>query len=184
MDASHRIIEYVSSREIYDVIVDALKMGLTPIPRSHFGGLTLRQISDGLKIAITVIYLNELTGQLSETYERIKPWWIETYEGLPLLLARSDEWAKCQELPIEQRKMKLFGLGSKVITDASCRNQEEIEFYNDETMTSFFRFLELVGNNSNSPMEFMLGYISARYVEATGDGHIYFSDQIPIIPKP
>ena len=170
------MVEGYTAEEVHSLIADIFASGTPswPVSRKALKGLRLRQVTDAIKIHVASVYLQCLAGETpAYVYEGLKKYWPALIPMLPVAFTREELWNEFEDLPPDERSIKLLGKGAGFAVNQSAMNSEELEFNEDETFESFIAYLEIICKEHQSPFDHILGHLSRRY--------IYIDDTIPVL---
>lgn len=168
--------EIYTAQEIHTLVSDVFASGSPnwPVSRNVLNGLRLRQISDAIKIHVSLIYLQCLIGDTPQfVYDGLKKHWPVLFPMIPVAFVRDEIWKEFEHLPPEQRYLKLMEKGAGYATNREIMNDEELAFFEDETFDSFIIYLEKVCKYAENPFDHVLGHLSR--------GYLYFDDTMAVL---
>jgi hypothetical protein len=170
------VLQRHRAREIHFLVSDIFAKGRPhwPTSRAALRGLRLRQVGDAIRIFVAQVYCDHLRGAAPDgMYASLKKNWDGLYGMLPVAFIRTDDWDAASRIAdVRERGLALMASGVK-FHDAESRNDEEREYFDDETFSSFVAYLESLPRDYPHIMPHVFGHLSTRY--------IYVDDMIPVI---
>jgi hypothetical protein len=167
---------WIKARDVYEFVGETFAAGPDewPVPRSVLNGLSLRQVLDGIKIAMAQIYLEARRGDGDiALYNQLKSRWGFLLVSLPIVFTRNETWLVFDHLHPEKRHFELMTAGQEWFGHPERMNAEELELYNEpESLASFLEYVEKMERNVENAFEHVLGHLS--------QGTIYIDDLIPV----
>lgn len=165
-----------TAQEVHSLVSDVFASGNPnwPVSRMRLEGLRLRQVSDAIKIHVTLVYLSCKNGDTPQfVYEGLKKSWPRLFKMLPVAFTRDETWKEFEHLEPEERSLKVMGRSAQYAVNDKVMNDEELEFLHDESFDSFIVYLEKISDHAENPFDHVLGHLSR--------GYLYFDDTIPVL---
>jgi hypothetical protein len=169
-------MEQYKARDIHFLVSGTFAKGQPhwPTSRAALKGLRLRQVSDAIKLFVAQVYIEQLAGVAPrEMYDGLKKTWPGLSMMIPMAFVRVEDWQAAQQISDPQARCRSLIKTAAYYSEPTSQNEEEREFYVDETFTSFISYLEALPRNYPSLLAHVLGHLSVRY--------IYHDDTIPVL---
>ena len=158
------------AQDVHDYVSGVFASADWPQSRDALNGLWLRQVSDAIKMHVAQLYIRgrESGAGGMEAYDHPRRSWPSLMVSLPIAFLRPEDWPRIATISdVTQRRLA----ATVAWDDEDARNEEEKEFWQDESFESFSAYPETLPCDYPGIFAHVLGHLSTRY--------IYTSDMIP-----